>query len=53
VDGRIALEEHFVTQEPQRCIAAVDGPEAAWRKVIDRARHDTLRTLSRREVASA
>lgn len=34
--GKIAVEEHFVTPELQRCIAAVGWEPAAWRRVIDR-----------------
>jgi len=35
LDGKIALEEHFVTPELERCIAAVGWSDAAWRRVID------------------
>jgi gamma-resorcylate decarboxylase len=33
--GAIALEEHFVPPELERCIAAVGWPEAKWRRVLD------------------
>ncbi len=35
MNGKIALEEHFVTPELERCAAAVGWPETAWRKVLD------------------
>jgi 2,3-dihydroxybenzoate decarboxylase len=33
--GKVALEEHFVTPELERCIAAVGWPPEAWRRVLD------------------
>jgi predicted TIM-barrel fold metal-dependent hydrolase len=36
MEGKIALEEHFVTRELESCIAAVGWEPAAWRRVIDR-----------------
>jgi gamma-resorcylate decarboxylase len=35
-EGKIALEEHFVTAELESCIAAVGWDAAAWRRVVDR-----------------
>jgi 2,3-dihydroxybenzoate decarboxylase len=34
--GKIAVEEHFVTPELERCIAAGGWEPAAWRRVVDR-----------------
>ncbi|MGH2892120.1 MAG: amidohydrolase family protein [Solirubrobacteraceae bacterium] len=35
MQGKIAVEEHFVTPELHGCIAAVGWDPAAWRRVID------------------
>lgn len=36
MNGKIALEEHFVTPELEHCIGAVGWDPAAWRQVLDR-----------------
>jgi len=35
MDGKIALEEHFVTPELEHCIAGVGWDPGAWRRVLD------------------